>query len=286
MADNSQSIPNVLLQPASVDFIQRRLPALHPAFQGFENLQYDHTSKRFVSRESKMPPTQTSKAQRAAGRNLVVPVRKLVPAISAMEFWNKILTKAMAKFTAENTEVPKKLVKKSDYAIRDLTSWIDIHKKFQRAKVVYDGNNSGFSRVTKRIYRSVADNSEVLKVFTDFVPDGTYVTPVKTAIEGIVDVSFPPAPFDSISVSSKVCSKHLTMMKILQTASKIRQLVRTSFEDDALEKSFAKVEIYLATFPQDENIEIASVALIACVLKAVELSIAFLLSSTGKATVL
>jgi hypothetical protein len=59
-------------------------------------------------------------------------------------------------------------------------------------------------------------------------------------------------------------------------------LVRGSFEQDALEKSLAKVEIYLATFPDDENIDRASVALIACILKAVELAIAFLLSSTSR----
>ena len=71
-------------------------------------------------------------------------------------------------------------------------------------------------------------------------------------------------------------------IKIVQTAANFRQLVRGSFEENALEKSFAKVEIYLATFPGDENIERASVSLIACILKAVELAIAFLLSSTGR----
>jgi hypothetical protein len=60
-------------------------------------------------------------------------------------------------------------------------------------------------------------------------------------------------------------------------------MVRGSFEQDTLEKSLAKVEIYLATFPDDENIERASVALIACILKAIELAIAFLLSSSSKA---
>jgi len=53
-----------------------------------------------------------------------------------------------------------------------------------------------------------------------------------------------------------------------------------------LEKSFAKVEIYLATFPGDENIENVSVALIACILKAVELAIVFFLSSSCEATFL
>jgi hypothetical protein len=79
-------------------------------------------------------------------------------------------------------------------------------------------------------------------------------------------------------------SRTLNYIKIVQIAANFRALVRASFEEDALEKSFAKVEIYLATFPGDENIERASVSLIACILKAAELAITFLLSSTGRAT--
>lgn len=41
-------------------------------------------------------------------------------------------------------------------------------------------------------------------------------------------------------------------------------------------------EIYLATFPGDQNIEQASISLIACILKAVEFAIAFFFSSTSK----
>lgn len=79
-------------------------------------------------------------------------------------------------------------------------------------------------------------------------------------------------------------SRTLNHIKIFQIAANFRELVRARFEEDALEKSFTKVEIYLATFPGDENIERASVSLIACILKAVELAIAFLLSSTGRTT--
>lgn len=76
----------------------------------------------------------------------------------------------------------------------------------------------------------------------------------------------------------------LNHIKTVQIAANLRELVQASFEENALEKSFAKVEVYLATFPGDENIERASVSLIACILKAVELAIAFLLSSTGMST--
>lgn len=86
MAEKSRRIPNILLQPTSVDFIHGRLPAFHPAFEGFESLQYDHTSNRFVSTEPDMPSTQKSKAEPLADQKSTVPVRQLVPAVSAMEF--------------------------------------------------------------------------------------------------------------------------------------------------------------------------------------------------------
>lgn len=205
MTEKSRRVPNILLQPASVDFIHRRLPAIHPAFEGFEGLQYDHMSNRFVSTEPDMPSTQKSRAEPSAGQKFTVPVRQLVPAVGAMEFWNKILNRAMAEFITENTVVPKKLVAKQQYAIRGLTSWVEIHKRFQDAKEVYNGNNFKVSRITKTIYRYVADKRDVLKIITATVPDGVYVTPVKAAIEGIIDVSFPILAFLSTSVPTWRC---------------------------------------------------------------------------------
>jgi hypothetical protein len=198
MAETPRRVPNVLLQPASVDFIHNTLPELHPAFEDFRNLQYDPKSNRFVSTESIMLSTQEAKARQLTGQKYAgVPVRELVPAVSAMKFWNNILDKAMIKFMAENIEAPRKLLAKSEYAIRGLTSWVEIHKRFQRAMDVYNGKDSKVSRITKRIYREVADNSGIIKIVTDLVPDGTYVTPVKTAVIGVLDVSLPTVIFCS-----------------------------------------------------------------------------------------
>jgi hypothetical protein len=66
-------------------------------------------------------------------------------------------------------------------------------------------------------------------------------------------------------------------LKIVQSTTKIRDLAK-NFNEGELEKSFSMVEIYLATFPGDLNVERASVDLIACVLKAIELVIAYFLS--------
>lgn len=62
-----------------------------------------------------------------------------------------------------------------------------------------------------------------------------------------------------------------------------RNKITAAFGGENLEEIFAKVEIFLATFPGDENITEASVKLVACILKAVEGAIVYFLSHTGEA---
>jgi hypothetical protein len=192
MGENSQRIPNVLQQRPSVDFIQNRLPSIDPSFRGFENLQYDQTLNRFVpagSDTATMLSTQQSRLQQPTIHCLGVPVRQLVPAVSAMTFWDKILGRAMAKFNSDNINVPEKINEKPDYAIRNLDSWADIYKRLQDAGDVYDGTKSKASSRTKKGYRFLADKSHVGQQIAGLLPDETYVTPVKTAIEVLVNVS-------------------------------------------------------------------------------------------------
>lgn len=121
-----------------------------------------------------------------------LPVRELVPAVSVMQFWDKILDKAMAKFMSDNRTVPKKLVENPDYTIRELESWPQIYKKLQSATEEFDSSKSKFFGGAKKTYRYVADkSSNVLKPMVDALPDGTYVTPVKIALKVLLDVSHP-----------------------------------------------------------------------------------------------
>lgn len=55
-----------------------------------------------------------------------------------------------------------------------------------------------------------------------------------------------------------------------------------SFEEKDLTESFGKIELFLATFPGDENIRLASIDLVACTLKAIELAISYFMSHTCK----
>ncbi|KAF3763328.1 hypothetical protein M406DRAFT_261652, partial [Cryphonectria parasitica EP155] len=55
-----------------------------------------------------------------------------------------------------------------------------------------------------------------------------------------------------------------------KVASDVRRTVKSSFDEHGLEKTFSKIEMFLATFPEDENIILASISLVACTLKALK----------------
>ncbi|CZR67109.1 uncharacterized protein PAC_17008 [Phialocephala subalpina] len=206
MEGNPPPIPSVLNQPPSVDFIENQLPQVH---DGFKNLpiRYDPVLKRFVldPQAATMPPGRRQPGALSGGppqqsslqqgplpptnKTLFMPARELLPALRAMSFWNKILDDAMKKFTEGNTTVPKKLVEKSEYGIRGLKSWDDIHAKLQQAREKFDGDKSQFLGGVKKVYRYLIDKNDVARQALTAVPDIEYVSPVKAAVEVLLDVS-------------------------------------------------------------------------------------------------
>lgn len=60
-----------------------------------------------------------------------------------------------------------------------------------------------------------------------------------------------------------------------------RGKLTSAFNEDALEKTFGDIEIFLAVFQGDDNIIEASVDLLATTLRAVENTMAFFLSHQG-----
>lgn len=61
----------------------------------------------------------------------------------------------------------------------------------------------------------------------------------------------------------------------------MRKKMNESFDTDSLEKMFGNVELFLATFPKDENIEKASVRLVVATFKAIEDAIGFFVRRSG-----
>ena len=61
----------------------------------------------------------------------------------------------------------------------------------------------------------------------------------------------------------------------------MRKKMNESFDTDSLEKMFGDVELFLATFPKDENLEKASVRLVVATFKAIEDAIGFFIRRSG-----
>ncbi|KAK4100793.1 hypothetical protein N658DRAFT_82858 [Parathielavia hyrcaniae] len=275
MERQSHSIPSVSQQPPSVDFIQNRLPQTLDVLKGaavyynpqsnrFEPLQAGVAAMPPPSTEEKAHPEQqkddaSTKREMASKKNVELPVRELVPAVEAMVFWNAILPPAMTQFVAANHPEPEKLAKKQQqFSIRAKTEWRDIHEKLQSAQDVFNGTNKPIQSWWKRTYRKAADQTDSFQDVIGQLPDdGTYISVVKFVL-GL-------------------------LLGAVSTAAQTRATATGFANEEDMQEGFSKVEVFLAAFPGDQNIKKASVDLIACVLKAVETTILYFLSHTGKA---
>ncbi|KAF5000734.1 hypothetical protein FDECE_11146 [Fusarium decemcellulare] len=261
MADRPPpAIPKVLRQPTSVDFIENRLPEIS---EGFKNLpiRYDPVTKRFVLAPERQVAAMTPSHWRpgfsqqrhplpdTTGRTSdpqAVSLRKLPPAIGAMGFWDRILERAKKRHRQDNPDEPKKLVEQPEYSIRHKENWDDIHERLQRSRVKFDGTKTEFWGRLKKVYRSLADHTAVANQALKLIPDHEFVSPAG------------------------------------QVASATRKRIKEAIDGEYLADMFSKVEIFLATFPKDENIVERSVNLVACILNAIEQAIAYFLSRTSK----
>jgi len=215
---------NILQQPPSVDFIENRLPAIHSAFEDLP-IQYDPVAGRFIpSQEAVDMPLHRQQHRLAAadatadaavrgplpasmapnGRGDVqvasaprqLPARPLPPGTEAMKFWGKILDEAMILHRENNQTEPKVLLKKPVFSIRGQGSWGEIYQRLQDARVEFDGTKSKFWGRVKKGYRQAADktNNAYVDTALQLIPDHDMVSPVKAALEVIVEVS----PFVSL----------------------------------------------------------------------------------------
>ncbi|RYP33773.1 hypothetical protein DL767_004640 [Monosporascus sp. MG133] len=273
MEDRPVHIPMTLDQPLSVDFIENRLPRIHEAFENLPT-RYDSKLKRFVpilNQASPMPPEHRllgaahdslkhdgsqHDAVTQQSNLLSLQARKLPPEVGLMAFWDSILGKAQEKFKSANPTEPKKLQEKPQYRIRSMKNWNAIYARLQTARETFDSTKSGFWGRFKKGYRNLADKSGIAQQTLKLVPDLAIVSPVKAALEVILDAA--------------------------ETASDAREKITGAFNPEDLEKTFAQVELFLAIFPGDENITKACIRLVADILNAVEGTIVYFLSHTGK----
>ncbi|KAI6542410.1 hypothetical protein MCOR12_000085 [Pyricularia oryzae] len=123
------------------------------------------------------------------------------------------------------------------YRIRDRNSWTEVFDQLEAAKVQYY-QTKGFKGGFSKIYRKSGDNVQPLIGVAKALPDIDMVTPVLGVVQA---------------------AKH---------AAQVRQAMSGAF--DGIEPMFSQIELFLKTYPGDENIKLASIALIAVTFHVVD----------------
>ncbi|XXH04743.1 hypothetical protein Hte_011165 [Hypoxylon texense] len=138
------------------------------------------------------------------------------------------------------------------YSIRGMTDWDQVYQQVESCRERY--LNGGLYIAVKRGWRQFADSLGPLQESMKLIPDVDYVTPVRGTLEFIVDA--------------------------IRRASETRQRLLQGL--DKLNSLFQDIELFLITFPTEENVHEAGKDLIVSVLVAVEKLIGFYLKQKGK----
>ncbi|KAL7933938.1 hypothetical protein V8C35DRAFT_322135 [Trichoderma chlorosporum] len=226
-------------RPASVTFIDNRLPEHHQLFAD-PAVHYDAAVGKYVPSMAKVD------------ESVVFVPRPVLTNINAMKFWEDVLPKAMAelKSTAEPDGRSK-----TTYSIRNKTSWNAVYESLEAAKYKYE-NREGAANKMREVRRKAASKiaplEGVVKIASKVVPDTTFSTPVLGSISVLLDA--------------------------VKIAARLREKVLDSFDENV--SIFSDVELFLGTFPNDENIVNASVDLTVATLRGIELAIGFFISNS------
>lgn len=175
-----------------MEFIQNHLPEYHTAFNT-DLCTYDSQLARFVSRPTILGHGPLHDGDLAPSIDPVLSPRELMPAAVAMKFWTQLLPLAMKELNAQHTE--PKILANGGFGIRGQGDWQGIQAQLQAARERYDGKMpTDFTEKLKtgyrKVYRKVADNSEVSAKVLVGLLDQDLVSPVKAIVNVIVTVSF------------------------------------------------------------------------------------------------
>jgi hypothetical protein len=124
-----------------------------------------------------------------------VALRQPPPEAAAMKFWALIFDDALENFKTEK-EQPKG--RPEIYNIRAATNWNAVYERLQLAREVYDDTKKDFWGRVKQQRRRVAEYAGPVRGLAKFLPDGTYTSPVRAAVQVILDVGGHCAVFCSI----------------------------------------------------------------------------------------
>lgn len=172
-------------QPASVDFMDIRLPNHHPMF--FDPpVHYDTISKQYVS--------QLNSGTTAVSSSKAAP-RPVLTSTHAMTLWNAVFPEAMNRFKSETMEPKGRST--TLYSIRDRPSWAAVCDVLEASREKYE-DEKGAVGWLRKVRRRAADNvipavAATAKNASKLAPDGLLsITPVLAAVEILADVSLRP----------------------------------------------------------------------------------------------
>ncbi|KAK2763468.1 hypothetical protein CKAH01_05062 [Colletotrichum kahawae] len=171
-----------------------------------------------------------------------------------MERWNELFLEAMTTF---KHTFPAPKGRSEIYSVRTEPDWEAIYAKLEKAQAKYqsDGGRVGWFRKKRR---SAADNasvvSEVVGSISAIVPDTVFSTPIFGVVQLLLDA--------------------------VNKGAEVR--VQASEGLDGLIPIFSDVELLLAVYLGDRNIQKASLSLAISTLEAIERLIGFFLSKSSK----
>lgn len=212
------SIPNLRRQRPSVDYIDNHLPDRHEAFRSHGS-QYNPDLGCYVPApvltvavdDSSGPvdlhcsPVSDGDDQSEDSEEESPLARGLPPAIKVMKFWGIIFEDSLKKFKSDYP-APKGR-SETDFDIRNAADWDTVYSKLQLAREAYDGTKKGFWGRIKNTNRKVADHAAGITRVAKFIPEGSYTSPVRAAVDVLLDVSLPQRSKDKESLAMRVLTK-------------------------------------------------------------------------------
>ncbi|KAJ0414354.1 hypothetical protein BJY00DRAFT_321098 [Aspergillus carlsbadensis] len=258
MATTNDSMPRISRQPPTVDFIDNQLPKHHPMFQN-PPTHYDPSSDRYVGSASPAKPMASGNSNTLtwapdpvdpADDNWELPPRPADTDIKAMTFWDWLFPLAMADLALK----PAPTSTKPEHSIRHKTDWDSVYETLEKARGEYrteDGKRKLFRKVRRRAADQAAPVAEAARTVSALAPNSLFSTPLLGAV--------------------------VMMLDALKTTADLRKQVVDGF--DGLVHLFSDVELFLGTFPRDENIKRASLTLTVSTLEAIEQAIKFFTTS-------
>jgi hypothetical protein len=111
--------------------------------------------------------------------------RFLPPDIQSMAFWETVFPSAMRIFVQQNPEPDRRAG--TPHSIRSSTDWDQVFQRLLTCRNEYT-DDTGWQRKVRRKWRQFADNIVPAQQIWQYIPDISYITPVKGTVELLLEV--------------------------------------------------------------------------------------------------